>query len=83
MSKAKGKAITINPNSMEGRRSNGKSRARVQMTGRVSGAGGFRCRTLPFVKSLSRKNPIAARVLKYSYARGVAAAGFANFGDLF
>jgi hypothetical protein len=83
MSKAKRKAITSNLNLMERRRSNGKTRAQIQMTGRVSGTGVFRCRTLPFVKSLSRKNPIAARVLKYSYARGVAAAGFANVGDLF
>jgi hypothetical protein len=83
MSKAKGKATTNNPNLPARRRSNGKARTHIQMTGRVSGTGGFRCRTLPFVKSLSRKNPIAARVLKYSYARGVAAAGFANFGDLF
>ena len=83
MNKAIGKAITNNPNLMERRRSNGKTRTHIQMTRRVSRTGGFRCRMLPFVKSLSRKNPIAARVLKYSYARGIAAADLANVGDLF
>jgi len=33
--------------------------------------GGFCYRELPFVKSLSRKNVVAARVLKHSYKRGV------------
>ena len=83
MNKSKGKATTNNPKTKLQRSSISKTPAYLQIKEHVGGGGGFRCRTLPFVKSLSRKNALAARVLRDSYARGVAAADIGDVEDLF
>ena len=83
MNKSKGKASKKSPKTRLQRRSISKTPAYLQSEAHIGAAGGFRCRTLPFVKSLSRKNALAARVLRDSYARGVAAADIGDVEDLF
>ena len=83
MNKSKGKATTNNPKMRLQRSSIRKTPTTVRIKEHVGGGGGFRCRTLPFVKSLSRKNALAARVLRDSYARGATAADIGDVEDLF
>lgn len=82
MNKSKRKTTTNNPKSRPQRSSIHKTLTPVQTKEHVGG-GGFRCRTLPFVMSLSRKNALAARVFRDSYARGIAAADIGDIDDLF
>jgi hypothetical protein len=42
----------------------------------------FRYQSLPFVKKLSKKNPLAARILEDSYKKGVATAATGDFREL-
>lgn len=83
MNKSKAKGTTHNPKTRLQPGSISKTPITVQIKEHVGGGGGFRCRTLPFVKSLSRKNALAARVLRDSYERGVAAADLGDLEDLF
>ena len=83
MNKSKGKASKNNSKTRLQRSSISKTPAYHQIKEHVGRGAGFRCRTLPFMKSLSRKNALAARVLRDSYARGVAAADIGDVDDLF
>jgi hypothetical protein len=94
MKRSGGKA-TMGKSSMIAGRSLGKTRTRVQTTSLtkapqvrpiLTGAGQlrsrFRYQSLPFVKKLSKKNPLAARILEDSYKKGVATAATGDLGEL-
>ena len=77
MKRSGGKA-TMSKSSMIAGRSLGKTRT----TGAGQLRSSFRYQSLPFVKKLSKKNPLAARILEDSYKKGVATAATGDFREL-